>query len=269
MGRKLGDSEAWEDHLQAYTWTIRFRPPQVQRRVPSWKQCDCSSQNGENRTAELPSLNRRRRLSELPLWRGSAVGATHLALLSRIWGAKGDHMRNTTRNGPEDPARIVGISQTGSTIPHQYKITPTIFPRKPILNRGRRLRRWHRRDRGRRHLVTDSQVPNWRLRILKTWRGEPALPPGACRVGHTSLSSRVRSRPVLTGAGKTRGRPLSQEQTSVMAGAGKTCLLDSPKNRMRRATHSWRTPHGLVALDRLNWNKQTNKTNKQTSSLLI
>ena len=40
-------------------------------------------------------------------------------------------MGNTTRNGPEDPARVGGISETGSTIPHQYKTTPTIFPRKP------------------------------------------------------------------------------------------------------------------------------------------
>ncbi len=31
------------------------------------------------------------------------------------------------RNEPEDSARIVRISQTGSTIAHQYKITPTIF----------------------------------------------------------------------------------------------------------------------------------------------
>lgn len=49
-------------------------------------------------------------------------------------------MGNTMRNRPEDLAKSVKISQTGSTIPHQYKITPTIFPYKPIVNRGRRLR---------------------------------------------------------------------------------------------------------------------------------
>lgn len=34
-----------------------------------------------------------------------------------------------------------GISETGSTISHLYKITPTIFQGKPILNRGRCPRR--------------------------------------------------------------------------------------------------------------------------------
>lgn len=33
-----------------------------------------------------------------------------------------------------------GTSKAGSIVPYQHKITPTIFARKPILNRGRRLR---------------------------------------------------------------------------------------------------------------------------------
>lgn len=38
-------------------------------------------------------------------------------------------------------------------------------------------------------------------------------------------------------------------------------LLDSPINKMRRSTHPRRTSHFLVVLDRLNWKKQSNKTN--------
>lgn len=51
--------------------------------------------------------------------------------------------------------RLINNHETGITIPNEHKITPTIFPRKRILSRERRLRHWHRRVRGRRNLVTD------------------------------------------------------------------------------------------------------------------
>lgn len=137
MCRKLEDKKAWEDRLQAYTQTIRFRFPQVQHHILRKKQCDYSSQNKEKRATKLLLLNRRKRLSELPLWRGSAVSAIHLALLFKVWEAKGDHVENTVQNGPENSIKIVGISQTGNTISHQYKITLIIFLRKPNLNKRR------------------------------------------------------------------------------------------------------------------------------------
>lgn len=42
-------------------------------------------------------------------------------------------------------------------------------------------------------------------------------------------------------------------------GSRATCSETIHLTEMRRATHPWRTPHSLVALDRLNCNKQTNK----------
>ena len=59
------------------------------------------------------------------LWRGRAVGARRLALLSRIREAKG---RPCRKHDGERVCRIVKISQTGSKNPHQYKLTPIIFP---------------------------------------------------------------------------------------------------------------------------------------------
>lgn len=66
---------------------------------------------------------------------------------------------------------------------------------------------------------------------------------------------------------KLGGDPwVSQEQTSLMAGAcweklgGREIPSRRPQKIGRKGqTHPWRTPYGLGALDRLDWNKQTNK----------
>lgn len=75
------------------------------------------------------------------------------------------------------------------TYPQLRKTSPSLTPERQAEN----------------YLVTDSQAPNWELRILKNAAGITRLPPGASRVEHTFLSSRVRSRPGLTGTGTTRG----------------------------------------------------------------
>ncbi len=136
-------------------------------------------------------------------------------MLPRISRAKRDYVGDTTSNRSEDPPWIGGTGKTSNPIFYQHKITSTIFAQKPISERRRRLRHWHRRNRGGRDMVTNPQASNLGLKVLNYDKSHrtSASPPWAKQFQSNSpIFAWVRSRPRYpAGAGKNQdlrgGRP--------------------------------------------------------------
>lgn len=156
MGSRLERRKLWADHIQTYSRTFCFFFGQVQQH---------DTTDRKNRPLRYLHSTRTEKSKNCPCGEGPQT-VQHILLCRPNFQEPRDHMGSTKPKRSETPPWIGETGETSSPISHQHKNTPTILAREPILGRGRRPRRRYRRDRGGRHLITDSQARNRGLRIL-------------------------------------------------------------------------------------------------------
>lgn len=170
-----------------------------------------------------------------------------------MWGARTDRVGSTTRNGPEDFARVGGNRQNGQ-----------------LINTRLLTQFFHANLSSAEEDVSDATPERQRPKTFGNRLTGAQLGAKNSEIARPPVGSDIYLFPPMLGADRS-WKMLTKFETTFKSRANqrdsnqrhRKCWENlegvrstAPKIRRKRVTHPRRMPHGLVALDRFNWNKQ-------------